>query len=356
MVKKPPEVSIFPLTELVNTNPELWPEYLILHNPLDAKGRYLPFSKLYHRFPSRLDKTLAWSIVRHARDSQQTNAPPFDKALSSFDYYKSPKIVEANFLIENYISCLDLERAAQQLGEDSVFKKAIGSLAMNEAISSSQLEGASTPTKNAIELLWDERTPENISEKMIVGNFKLMQAVWSQRNEPLSLSLIKKLHYIGMVGINDEKYQPGVFRTTDDIEVVNASGEVVHKPPLAKELEHRLEFLVSWLNNSEPNSSASAFVIAAALHFAIGHEHPFHDGNGRLARSLFYWVMFKHEKPLFRYLSISAILKNAQTQYGNSFLYTEGDNMDMTYFIDHQAGVVTRALRQLFQDYSDMRK
>ena len=45
--------------------------------------------------------------------------------------------------------------------------------------------------------------------------------------------------------------------------------------------------------------------------FAIGYEHPFLDGNSRIARAVFYWQMFRHGFAAFRYIAISALLRAA---------------------------------------------
>lgn len=353
-MEKPLPTSINPFIEIAKSQPELLPAYMDLHSPVDKKGRYLPFEELYRRFPKALDAQLAWSVVRDARRSQLTQLAPLNQSLSSFDYFVSPTIQQANLLIEQHTSLSSVEWMAQQLGEGEGFKQVLENLVKDEAISSSQLEGAATTTRVARDFLLNERQPESLSEKMILGNFNLMQAVWSEKDQPLSLALIKQLHHIGMSGIDDEKYQPGQLRTTDDVVVVDASGDIVHTPPLAKELEQRLEFVVSWLNDMEPSTSASAFVIASALHFAIGFEHPFHDGNGRLARALFYWVMFKFGYHAFRYISISALLNEAPVQYGKSYIHTETDDMDMTYFIGYQSKIVIRAILQFLQDFSTL--
>lgn len=351
-MKNPLQASINPFIEIANAHPELLPAYMELHSPVDKKGRYLPFEELYRRLPKGLDPKLAWSVVRDARNSQLTRLAPFNQSLSSFDYFVSPTIQKANLLVEQHTSLASLEWMAQQLGEGEGFRYVLENLVKDEAISSSQLEGAATTTRVARDFLLNERQPESLSEKMILGNFRLMQAAWSEKDQPLSLALIKQFHHIGMSDIDDKKYQPGQLRTTDDVVVVDAAGDVVHTPPLAKELEQRLEFLVDWLNGIEPSSSSSAFVIASALHFAIGFEHPFHDGNGRLARALFYWVMFKQGYHAFRYISISALLNEAPVQYGKSYIHTETDNMDMTYFIGYQSKIVIRAIEKFLQDFT----
>jgi len=96
------------------------------------------------------------------------------------------------------------------------------------------------------------------------------------------------------------------------------------------------------------------------LHFSIGYEHPFRDGNGRVARSLFYWYLFKNNFGAFRYIAISTLLKAASGQYGKSYLYTESDQMDLTYFADFQSRIVIRAISEFKKAYQktmdDMQK
>ncbi|RML46755.1 Filamentation induced by cAMP protein fic [Pseudomonas syringae pv. ribicola] len=90
---------------------------------------------------------------------------------------------------------------------------------------------------------------------------------------------------------------------------------------------------------------------AIILHFVIGYEHPFHDGNGRVARSLFYWYLFKCGFGGFRYLAISRLLKIAPVKYGKSYLYTETDDIDLTYFIDYQCQVIARTIQEFTRNH-----
>lgn len=90
---------------------------------------------------------------------------------------------------------------------------------------------------------------------------------------------------------------------------------------------------------------------APGLHFALGYEHPFRDGNGRVARALFYWFMFKNDFSAFRYIAISTRLRNAPVKYGRSYLHTEADDLDLTYFIDFQCSVVLRAVTGFTEVY-----
>lgn len=79
----------------------------------------------------------------------------------------------------------------------------------------------------------------------------------------------------------------------------------------------------------------------------VGYDHPFVDGNGRVARALFYWAMLRHGYPLTKFLSISRVLREAPVQYARAYLYTETDGSDLTYFVDHQIQVILRSVDAL---------
>ena len=51
---------------------------------------------------------------------------------------------------------------------------------------------------------------------------------------------------------------------------------------------------------------------------------------------------------MFEFLSISGIIRKAPAQYARSFLYTETDENDLTYFILAQLQVIRRAIAILY--------
>jgi Fic family protein len=90
-------------------------------------------------------------------------------------------------------------------------------------------------------------------------------------------------------------------------------------------------------------------VRAILLHFWLAYDHPFIDGNGRTARSLFYWSMLRQGYWLFEFVSISEILIKAPAKYSLSFLFTETDENDATYFLLYQCEVIRRAITSLHE-------
>ncbi|MDU8350586.1 Fic family protein [Pseudomonas syringae pv. actinidiae] len=342
MIKRPPAPkSLAECLADLPKNHGYWEDearYMSLNKPLDGQGRYLPFADLRYRWPKGLDGNLCWAIVRSARVESQAPIMPSDIFGKQCFWFQTPALLQAIEKV-NEVDMLEPFNSSP-LELDSSSK--IARLMRSEAIHSSQLEGASTSTKNAEEMLKRNRKPLNESERMIDGNYRLMRSAWQMRNHPATVELIEAFHSSGMGEIDDVKYSPGCFRSGNDVVVQDGDGNVVHTPPEASGIIGRLESLMEWIN--EPHLALHPLVKACALHFAIGYEHPFRDGNGRVARALFYWFMFKSGYKSFLYISISEKILVAPQKYGQSYVYTETDEMDLTYFLDYQAKIISNAI------------
>ena len=220
---------------------------------------------------------------------------------------------------------------------------------IEEAVTSSQLEGASTTRKVAIAMLREGRKPKDHGERMIFNNFRTMQSIQAFRNEPVTVERLLELHRMIAEDTLAQASGVGRFRTSDDIRVVDAAdGAILHQPPSHLELPARMERLCAFANASENERPFIHPVIRAILlHFMVGYDHPFEDGNGRTARALFYWSMLNSGYWLTEFLSISRVLKEAPAQYGRAYLFTETDAGDTTYFILHQLETIRKAIAGL---------
>jgi Fic family protein len=88
---------------------------------------------------------------------------------------------------------------------------------------------------------------------------------------------------------------------------------------------------------------------AMVLHFWMAFLHPFVDGNGRMARALFYWQMLRSKYDFAQYLSISGPIERSRKAYYRAFVLTETDDGDLTYFLLHQLRVLERATDDLIR-------
>lgn len=219
---------------------------------------------------------------------------------------------------------------------------------MEEAITSSQLEGAATTRAVAKEMIRSGRAPSNRSEQMISNNYQAMLFIRQLGAEPLTPSMVLELHRIVTKDAMDEPEASGRLRQpADDILIVDQIGTVLHTPPDATELAKRMERMCAFANAGAEAPFLHPAIRSVLLHFWLAYDHPFIDGNGRTARALFYWSMARHGYWLCEFISISRILNKAPARYGRAFLYSESDDNDATYFILNQLDVVIRAVHDL---------
>ncbi len=219
---------------------------------------------------------------------------------------------------------------------------------MEEAITSSQLEGAVTTREVAKEMIRTGRPPRDTSEQMILNNFATMQRITKLKEEPLSPNMIFDIHRMVTAKTLEDPRAAGRLRRTEEKRVVGDDfGEIYHEPPPAAELESRLGAMCDFGNAKTPGVFIHPAVRAIILHFWLAYDHPFVDGNGRTARALFYWSMLRSGYWLFEFISISNILRKAPVKYARSFLYTETDDNDLTYFIIAQTKVIRQAIDDL---------
>lgn len=219
---------------------------------------------------------------------------------------------------------------------------------MEEAITSSQLEGAVTTREVAKEMIRSGRKPRDTSEQMILNNYVTMQRIRALKKSAISPELVFQIHRLVTEKTLDDPTAAGRFRRPDEKRVVaDDYGQVYHDPPPAEELPERMAAMCAFANGETPGTFVHPAIRAIILHFWLAYDHPFVDGNGRTARALFYWAMLHNGYWLFEFISISNILRKAPAKYGRSFLYTETDDNDLTYFIIAQTQVIRRAIREL---------
>jgi Fic family protein len=225
--------------------------------------------------------------------------------------------------------------------------KFIISSIMEEAISSSQMEGANTTRKKAKEMIQQQQKPRNKSEQMIMNNYITMKHIVQHKNESITPENILYIHKLISNKTLDNSEDEGRLRDNNEVYVVNhTTSEVVHTPPPKSELETLIKDLCTFCNNDTADF-IHPIIKGCIVHFMIGWIHPFTDGNGRTARAVFYWYMLKKGYWLTEYLSISRIIKDTKTQYEKAYLYSEIDDNDLSYFITYHIKTMEKAFDAL---------
>ena len=285
------------------------------------------------------DPEVVWALMKLAREGQFKHISFDDIEISYTTTNESQRIM--HMLDTGASGLMVLEEPIKRADMD---RYVVSSL-MEEAIASSQIEGAVTTTKVAKRMLRENRKPRSLSEQMIVNDYLTMQKVKEIRGERLTPQMILELHKLITHNTLEDPTFEGRFRDTDDIVVADVlEDKIFHNPPSNQKIPLYIEKICDFANIEDGSGFQHPLIKAIILHFMIGYVHPFVDGNGRLARALMYWYCLKENYWLVEHMAISKVIKGSKGKYGISYLYAETDENDATYFINYNLWCMERAL------------
>lgn len=303
---------------------------------------YLYWDKVKHLAPKDMTAEHLWQAVKLQRKTELQRVK-FGKYTFSFN---------VTTIMQSLLHDFDLNMGGS-LSADGIIPNNdkqiyLVSSIMEEAIASSQMEGASTTRKVAKDMLRKKLSPTNKSQQMILNNYHTIQQLNEQKDKVLTMDVLLEIHQNISEHTLDNPADEGRLRNTDDIYVMDAiNGEIAHTPPSYTEIDSILQDVFTFANEDNPKRFIHPIVKGIILHFMIAWIHPFVDGNGRTARSLVYWYLLKKGYWLTEYLSISRIIYKNKKRYERMFLYTEADDKDMTYFILYNLQVMKKAYEDL---------
>jgi Fic family protein len=353
-IEKAPRYKIKDVGELINfIDGPLGSQVDALVNRINQEYYYWEKVK-YLPIPEGITHEQLWMMVKLRR-----RTTPYHIVFGRYDFFWSLPV-----RLQEMLHLFDLNIGGSISSHDIIPEgeknRYLVSSVMEEAIASSQIEGAATTRRTAKEMLRRNSAPKNKSERMISNNYASINKILEWKHQELTLEKLLELHKLVTHQTLDDAHFEGKFRTNDDVNVVDViDGEIVHQPPAIGELPELLEQLCVFFNQDNREIFIHPIVKACIIHFLMGYIHPFVDGNGRTARALFYWYLLKKGYWLTEYLSISRLILRSRNQYARAFQYTETDENDLTYFISYQLRTMKLAydsLREYIQRKMEERK
>lgn len=318
----------------------------------DDRDRYLHWDKLRRLPPpGNLTSEQWWLKIKLARANERRELRLTDTHGRPFGF-TLPDIVLRHLHYVDQRCAGEVTMPEAVISEKEAERRFLVNSLMEEAIRSSQLEGATTSRRVAKEMLRSGRSPKDHGERMIANNYRALQFMRENPKRDLTPEVVLELHRIVTEGTLANPDAAGRLQRPDEERVAvfdrDDSERPVHRPPPAEQLPERMELLCRFANGTDDESQfVHPVVRAILLHFWLAYDHPFEDGNGRTARVLFFWAMLRHSYWLAEYLPISRFIRKAPAQYERAFLETESDGGDMTYFLIHQLKVIEQAIEDL---------
>lgn len=110
---------------------------------------------------------------------------------------------------------------------------------------------------------------------------------WVEDGQEVTETRIRKMHALLYQG---NRAKPTPYRDGQNV-IRETSGEIVYLPPEANDVPILMSELLEWIHLSKAEYSIP--VISGVVHYQFVTIHPFFDGNGRTARTLTTWLLYK---------------------------------------------------------------
>ena len=200
---------------------------------LDSRGRYLPWDKVRYLPETGGSQSKArelWFRMKRARRLAYRQLPFSDVNERPFVFCPLDSLNEFQHWMDQQVGG---QPGPEQGRQKYILRLTDDANKADEAIHSSQLEGAATTTEDAREMLRKNRKPRTDGEKMIANNYAAMQFIREEAGaRKLTPALLLELHDI-VTRDTLPASECGSFRRRDNIVVQDPSdGTVLHRPPL----------------------------------------------------------------------------------------------------------------------------
>ncbi|MBN2489069.1 MAG: Fic family protein [Methanosarcinaceae archaeon] len=204
------------------------------------------------------------------------------------------------------------------------------------------IEGNTLSLKQTHDLLIEGISPKDkpLREINEIQNFKKVKQYRDKYKGKVTVNFIKTLHSIIMDNIDYES--SGNFRRTDDIGIIGC--ELMVAPSII--IEEELQKMIDNYYNSIDNGKYP-FEQAAFFHYNFEITHPFADGNGRVGREIFNYMLIKEYYPRLLFLGRDREQYISILKLGNEEKYGEMVESFADLILFQRAEVVKENLKKV---------
>jgi Fic family protein len=110
---------------------------------------------------------------------------------------------------------------------------------------------------------------------------------WFEQNQKISEQRMRKLHAVLCRG---KRTRPTPYREGQNV-IRDSAGRLIYLPPEAADVPALMAALSGWIHRSWEQVPIP--IIAGMAHYQLVTIHPFFDGNGRAARALTTWILYR---------------------------------------------------------------
>lgn len=204
------------------------------------------------------------------------------------------------------------------------------------------IEGNTLTLGQTRALLIDSVPPSGKSLREIneVQNYRKVAAYRNSYKRRVTLEFIRSLHALVMDNIDMES--AGTFRRRDDLGIIGADVEVSRSEEIESTLEKSIRDYYHGLA-----SEGNPFELAAVFHYEFEAIHPFSDGNGRVGREIFNFMLTRTHYPRLLFLGKDRDRYLECLKAGNAANYSKMVSGFARLIVDQRLEILKRRLAEV---------
>jgi len=164
---------------------------------------------------------------------------------------------------------------------------------------------------------------------------KVMEEIGSERITNYELRITEEfIQHIHRLTVNKllEEEKMGQYRTTQVVVKNSRTGEVSFTPPPSHEVRFQMQELEDFINS---DTDLHAVLKSGIFHYEFVRIHPFVDGNGRVARALSTFILYKEGYDIRKFFSLEEYFDNEASRYYASLKSVAAKNGDLTEWLEY---------------------
>ncbi|MEK6542834.1 MAG: Fic family protein [Elusimicrobiota bacterium] len=184
---------------------------------------------------------------------------------------------------------------------------------------------------------------EEKAKQEVLNYFAVLRWIWTQSPEKaIREKDLLRLHGILTRGVLIED-ESGAYKVKPN--VVYGHGKVIYRPPPPEAVAILTCSLLAWLNSKESHQDHAA-IAAAIAHHRLVSIHPFSDGNGRAARSLGSWVLYRRDFDTHHIFALDEFFEHDRDRYYREIQAVRDNDDDLSVWLEYIGEGIVETLRK----------
>ncbi len=170
------------------------------------------------------------------------------------------------------------------------------------------------------------------AKREVLNYFAALGWIEKQENAAITEKRLLKLHQLLTQGILP-KSDSGAYKKRRN--VIMGAGRIIYTPPDPAEAKPLTKALLDWLE--QEGKRAHPIISQAIAHYEIARIHPFIDGNGRCARCLAVWALYRRKFDTEHIFAIDQFYKEDHQGYHEALGLIRKEGGDLTSWLEYCA-------------------